>query len=335
METITMTLNDQQYKALEEHNVLIYGQAISGKPHLVNLMYEQLTECDKNVAVTATTGTACTLYKQLNAMTLECNDTAQVGGSWRRTTDFLIIDECSMLSEKLFECLFEVMKLKNGDKPFGGMQSNLFEFIPHKVALKDIFRQKDKELADVINKVSTGFVSESSMDFMKTLKRLLKCKTVDDFNRQHILENAGELFEFKSSDSGAQKQLDRLLAPKVSWIKVGVPYIVFLYSSSTFCSSHLWHNQSDPSLKLSDTLTISSKFKHLSWNHVWFNISSPVSMRADLPALLFRRFTCICGILGGTRMWPNDSGISPCATSGFTPKAPQVGHVSADVPVTP
>ncbi|XP_052778029.1 uncharacterized protein LOC128215381 [Mya arenaria] len=56
---------------------------------------------------------------------------------------------------------------------------------------------------------------------------------VDDFNRQHILENAGEQFEFKSSDSGAQKQLDRIMAPKVSWIKVGVPVILLRNISTT------------------------------------------------------------------------------------------------------
>ncbi|WAR24510.1 PIF1-like protein, partial [Mya arenaria] len=238
---------------IEGHNVLIYGQAVSGKTHLVNLIYEQLTEKYKNVAVTATIGIACTLYKQLNARTLhkwvglgdgrydkqtlrsvvQSNITFQDVHQRIIKTDLLIIDECSMLSEKLFECLFEVMKMKNGDKPFGGMQSNLFELIPHKVALKDIFMQKDKELAHVINEVSTGFVSASSIDFIKTQKRPLKCKTVDDFNRQHILENAGEQFEFKSSDSGAQKQLDRIMAPKVSWIKVGVPVILLRNISTT------------------------------------------------------------------------------------------------------
>lgn len=125
-----------------------------------------------------------------------------------RETDLLVIDECSMLSRKMFDCLSEVCAIKNEKILFGGIQlvlcgdfhqlapvpnplcqedgefcfkSQLFTtVIPHKITLTDVFRQSECELINAIQEVAVGEVSSESKKFMEKLNRLLSDRDSSD-----------------------------------------------------------------------------------------------------------------------------------------------------------
>ena len=125
--------------ALDEHNLLLLGQAGTGRTFVLNTIVKSLERSSKVVAVTATAGIACCLHE--NATTIQrwsgigdgrhdakvirkvIESNVQYADVRQRVlnTDVLIIDECSMLSKKIFECLNEVCKLKNPTLPFGGI----------------------------------------------------------------------------------------------------------------------------------------------------------------------------------------------------------------------
>ena len=53
------------------HNVVICGQAGTGKSYLIKSIYNELTRTGKKVALTATTGIACRQFKETcGAMTV-------------------------------------------------------------------------------------------------------------------------------------------------------------------------------------------------------------------------------------------------------------------------
>lgn len=125
-----------------------------------------------------------------------------------RETDLLVIDECSMLSRKMFDCLSEVCAIKNEKILFGGIQlvlcgdfhqlapvpnplcqedgefcfkSQLFTtVIPHKITLTDVFRQSECELINAIQEVAVGEVSSESKKFMEKLNRPLSDRDSSD-----------------------------------------------------------------------------------------------------------------------------------------------------------
>jgi ATP-dependent DNA helicase PIF1 len=170
-----------------------------------------------------------------------------------------------MLSKKMFESLNEVCKLKDPELFFGGIQlilsgdftqlppvpnqmygeegdfcftSELFEnILPHRVKLTEVIRQTEKELIKAIQEIANGIVSIETEVFMKGLTRPLPCDTdsiklfarneqVDVYNRNRIIDFPGQLYEFRSADEGHQKHLNKILAPKTLWLKIGAPVIL-------------------------------------------------------------------------------------------------------------
>ncbi|XP_053382006.1 uncharacterized protein LOC128549396 [Mercenaria mercenaria] len=110
--------------AITGHNLFINGPAGTGKTYTIKEVYHRLTALGKSVAITCTTGIACTNFD--NACTLHrwsgINDgryssseivnilLSNEGALHRiRSTDVLIIDEVSMLSKKLFEQLVSIV----------------------------------------------------------------------------------------------------------------------------------------------------------------------------------------------------------------------------------
>jgi len=180
-------------------------------------------------------------------------------------TDVLLIDECSMLSRRVFEILNSACQLKDQSRVFGGIQiilcgdfmqlppvsnvlyqddgsfcfeSGIFNTVfPHAVVLDEIVRQSvsEKQFVNVIKEVTRNDLSEESVDFLRSLNRPLQCdattlfatnQQVDSFNRSKILNFPGQLFEYPSSDTGDQKYLQKLTCPKVLWLKIGMPVIL-------------------------------------------------------------------------------------------------------------
>lgn len=116
-------------------------------------------------------------------------------------TDLLIVDECSMMSKRLFECLNAVCQLKNPDIIFGGIQivlvgdfkqlppvpntlyaddgeycfsSDIFDTVfAHKIELKQVVRQHEGILIQAISECSTGNINMDTRNFIKNLSRPL------------------------------------------------------------------------------------------------------------------------------------------------------------------
>lgn len=236
----------------------------------------------KKVYITATTGIACTIYP--DAMTIhrwsgfgdgrfslsEIREVIEHNKQYHDVktrileTDILIIDECSMMSRRLFECINEICKIKNEDLPFGGIQiilagdfrqlppvpntlcgdegefcfsSPVFaQAIPHRVTLTQVVRQTEIQLINAISESSVGDVSSDTSDFINSLQRPLTNteivklfatnEQVDEYNRMKIIEHPGQLYQFTSTDSGKKNYLDKILVPKCLWLKIGVPVIL-------------------------------------------------------------------------------------------------------------
>lgn len=120
-------------------NIFITGPGGCGKSYFIKKVYEDALQNHKKVSVTSMTGCSAILLG-CNATTIHRWGTLGLGNSdpvqltrkimkMKRTgnyieTDLLIIDEVSMLNEKLFETLDTLCKRlrKEPNIPFGGMQ---------------------------------------------------------------------------------------------------------------------------------------------------------------------------------------------------------------------
>ncbi|MCG8033942.1 MAG: AAA family ATPase, partial [Candidatus Thiodiazotropha taylori] len=134
-------LNRGQQEALElareGHNLLIMGSAGTGKSHVLTEIFDNLTEEGKKVQLTCSTGIACTIYKtRYNAVTIHqfsgiedgrydpdkiltvLKNTAKADRVIRNimSTDVLIVDECSMISQRTFNSLCNVCSMKDPSK---------------------------------------------------------------------------------------------------------------------------------------------------------------------------------------------------------------------------
>ena len=194
-------------------NIFLSGPAGTGKSHIINIINDI---CDiTNIKSHTTALTGCAALLLTNAKTLHSwsgivinnydveynvNKIRKNKGkrnNWLKVNT-LIIDEVSMMSDKLFDLLDGVGRyLRKVDKPFGGIQlilsgdffqlppigdckfcfeSNEWDNIfPNINILKKIYRQDDPEFTKILNKVRTGKVKSKSL--VKLLQtRLIKYK---------------------------------------------------------------------------------------------------------------------------------------------------------------
>ena len=179
-----------------------------------------------------------------------------------KQTDLLVIDECSTLSKKMFDCLSEVCAIKNENVSFGGIQlvlcgdfhqlapvpnflcqedgefcfrSHLFTTVlPHKITLTDVIRQSECEFIKAIQEVAVGAVTNESKKCIEKLNRPLPDGDssitlfatndhVDDCNRDSILEFIGLVYEFVSDVTGEKRYLSHILPPHILLLKIGTP----------------------------------------------------------------------------------------------------------------
>ena len=124
---------------LNEENLLITGPGGTGKTYAITQIYVNAMLNQKRIAVTALTGVAAVLL-DCNATTIHswagigtCNKTdLQIINKVYRSkfyrhnwenTDILIIDEVSMMSNRMFELLNKLgQRIRMNKKPFGGIQ---------------------------------------------------------------------------------------------------------------------------------------------------------------------------------------------------------------------
>lgn len=214
-----MELSPEQEQALqafnERKNIFLTGPGGTGKTALIKLMVQSCKDTGRKVQVCALTGCAAVL---LNCQAKTVHSWAGIGlangpsdllvkkvtsnkyksGGWKKV-DVLIIDEISMMSQKIFDILDAIgrkMRPYASHLPFGGLQlvfsgdfyqlppvmrSEDIEQDPSSAAfcfesplwastfhimieLKKIFRQTDPVYMRILNQIRVGKLYKSSFD---------------------------------------------------------------------------------------------------------------------------------------------------------------------------
>jgi ATP-dependent DNA helicase PIF1 len=178
-------------------NLFLTGAGGTGKSTVIRDMYRHALTNRKKIQVCATTGCAAILLKS-RAQTLHSWAGIGLGGATamskvlgnRRSmkrwmeTDILIVDEVSMLSDKLFELLDDIGRtVRDSPKPFGGIQvifsgdfyqlppvdadfcfesSRWKTTFPNVVQLTTVYRQVDEVYRTLLDEIRHGRLSKAS-----------------------------------------------------------------------------------------------------------------------------------------------------------------------------
>lgn len=210
-----MELSPEQDKAIavfnEGSNMFLTGPGGTGKTALIKKIVDLCKTNGKKVQVCALTGCAAVL---LNCQAKTVHSWAGIGlangpadlivkrvitnkykaSAWKKI-DVLIIDEVSMMSQKIFEILNSIgQKVRKDTRPFGGLQvifsgdfyqlppvareedqadiAFCFESLdwsttfPAVVQLKKIFRQTDETYTTILNQIRVGKLFKSSLEIL-------------------------------------------------------------------------------------------------------------------------------------------------------------------------
>jgi ATP-dependent DNA helicase PIF1 len=252
-------MNEDQKKILEKVqkglNVCITGGAGTGKSYLIGEIASALHDT-KHLAVTAMTGSAAllirgtTLHRRLSLRLAKgpASEIAYNISKNRRFTAYydildlnlLIIDECSMLNDILFDKVSKVLQILRGNsKPFGGIQivlvGDLYQLPPVEgrycfqselwckcnfdiCELTQNMRQKDDEpFMEMLKRLRLGRCSREDLTVLRTLKETqfpegieptkLYCKNVDvdHINSYELQKVGGQLFTFPTKYTGSHE----------------------------------------------------------------------------------------------------------------------------------
>lgn len=192
---------------LNEENLFITGPGGTGKTYAIKQIYEHAKSNNKRISVTALTGVAAVLL-DCNATTIHswagigiCNKTdLQIINKVYRSkfyrhnwenTDTLIIDEVSMMSNRMFELLNKLgQTIRMNKKPFGGIQiifsGDFFQLPPVKetifcfeskifndcfdkiINLTKIYRQNDTTYKKLLLNMRKGLITRKSIELLNS-----------------------------------------------------------------------------------------------------------------------------------------------------------------------
>lgn len=208
--------NKKQNYAFEKfkngENIFITGPGGSGKSYFIQQIYKYALNIGKKIQITALTGCAAIL---LNCKAKTIHSWSNIGlgsintnsivekiykssfkkANWKQI-DILVIDEVSMMSEKIFELLDEIgKKCRRNYKPFGGIQlifsgdfyqlppvgnkedpstenfcfeSKLWNItFPNQIQFDAIFRQDDEDFKKILNEIRQGKLFKSSYKLLQ------------------------------------------------------------------------------------------------------------------------------------------------------------------------
>lgn len=271
-----MELSLEQTEAIrvfnEGHNMFLTGPGGTGKTALIKKMVDLCKTNGKKIQVCALTGCAAVL---LNCQAKTVHSWAGIGlangatdfivkrvvtnkyksAVWKKL-DVLIIDEVSMMSQKIFEILDSIGQQARKDKrPFGGLQvifsgdfyqlppvddkqnddpaasafcfqsPNWAQTFPTVVQLKKIFRQTDEAYTAILNQIRVGKLYKSALDTLtphigKTLPETFVPTILLPRRRDAELINAMELEKLPSEKKVYTLTRVENLPEKVQPIKI-------------------------------------------------------------------------------------------------------------------
>lgn len=206
----TMNLSEQQQFAFDKfksgENLFITGPGGTGKTHLIREFMGYANLIGKKIQVTALTGCAALLLRahaktihswsgirlakgDKSSVILRALRNKKAMQEWKHV-EVLIIDEVSMMSQKIFDIIEELARVsRKSSRPFGGIQviccGDFFQLPPvgdinepdtcnfcfespnwykifnrsNHIELKTIFRQNDSLFIDILQKVRLGELS--------------------------------------------------------------------------------------------------------------------------------------------------------------------------------
>lgn len=245
-----MFLNKQQVNSvkyfLNGNNMFITGIAGTGKTFILNKIIQWCNENNKKLGITALTGTAAIL---INGTTIHSWAGIGIGNKpiheyiekidkyWELkkkwiTTKILIIDEISMMDDKLFTLIEHLARIvRKNEKPFGGIQlifcGDFFQLPPinknndvkfcfeselwnkcidNTIILTENMRQKDSIFQKCLEEIRIGQCS-------KNTEKILKLCINKDLSANGIKPT--KLFTLRSSvDKINEEELNKLTSEK-------------------------------------------------------------------------------------------------------------------------
>lgn len=238
------------------HNVFLTGPAGSGKTHLLNKYINFLKDNHVEVGITASTGIAAThmggttihswtgmgIKDVLSNHDLEELRTKRYLRSRFERTQVLIIDEVSMLHHYRLDLVDQICRrMKNIDKPFGGLQvilcGDFFQLPPiiragepnsqfayeakiwpeanFKICyLEEQYRQTDSTLLRILNEIRKNKLSSDSLKSLQERSSDNKKNEieptllythnidVDEINQRELKKLTGQQREYKMIEKG-------------------------------------------------------------------------------------------------------------------------------------
>ena len=269
---VGVLLNKEQLSVLSLldkcENIFITGAAGTGKSFVLEQVVRRCNEIGENVYVTASTGVAALNIDFENTNSMTFHGWASIGLGVEplkilvrniiknktareriRKTEVLIIDEISMIQSDFFEVVNEVVqKVRNCDKPFGGIQlvlSGDFAQLPpikqgylfeskvwkdldlQHVELHQVYRQQDKEFVDLLSRLRTNTLTNEDIlkiqatehnEFygpIKPTKLLCLNKDVDGLNNIELDKLRGDATVFDAIDTGKYSKVNFKFAKKL------------------------------------------------------------------------------------------------------------------------